>query len=56
MNMDLLSLRNDRNRYVRPAQSTSREFGLDKERSSIVKTVSFSAMLENALKAELRKG
>ncbi len=56
MNMDPLSLRNDRKRYVRSTDSTAREFGLDREKSSIVKSVSFSAMLENALKAELRKG
>ena len=55
MNMNLLSLRNDRNLYVRPADSTARAFGLDKEKSSIIKSVSFSAMLENALKAEICK-
>ena len=56
MNMNLTPTNNDRNRYVKPTERTARDFGLDKEKSTIIKSISFSAMLNNALKAERRKG
>lgn len=55
MNIDAMSNQRDMRYYVESAMAISRESDQDDSQSSIISSISFSSMLENAIKVELLK-
>ncbi len=55
MNIDTMSTKRDMRFYVETAMALSKEAGEKDFQSAIISSISFSSMLENAIKMELLK-
>ncbi len=55
MNIDLMSIKRDMNYVVNNIESFSGDFGQMQTGGSILSSISFSSMLENAIRDELTK-
>ncbi len=56
MNTDVMSMYQLTDRIVTPAAATANDFGSRQKNNAIVQSISFSDLLDNALKAEFKKG
>ncbi len=56
MNIDAMSVRRDMRSYVEAAMAMQRDPAEKDSPSTIINSISFSNMLENALRMELLKG
>ncbi len=56
MDFDMISTKRDMQSYVEAAMAISRDSSQSKEPSTIMGSISFSSLLDNAIKVELLKG
>ena len=55
MNIDTITNKRDMRFFVEAAMTTSKDFGEKESPSTIISSISFSSMLENAMRIELLK-
>ena len=55
MNIDTMTTKRDMRFFVEAAMATPKDFGEKESQSTIISSISFSSMLENAIRMELLK-